>query len=86
MKRKLRIEELSVASFTTGEESTRERGTVRGMADTSPQVTLVYGSCAVIRTCDFSCQGVARTCVDTCANTCPFTCATCVTCQANLCP
>jgi hypothetical protein len=71
MKRKLRIDELSVASFTTQEES-KERGTVRGLADTTQQVTMVYGSCVALYTCEPSCQ--ARTCAATCGLTCPFTC------------
>lgn len=76
MKRKLRIEELSVTSFSTGEDDfARERGTVRGMADTSPHVTLVYGSCVVARdSCDASCQGIVRTCAETCPATCGITC------------
>ena len=77
MKRKLRIEELSVTSFSTGDELTQERGTVRGfIVDPNPVPT--EGTCAGLRTCDFSCQGVAMTCY--------ATCNTCFTCEARLCP
>ena len=92
MKRKLRIEELSVTSFSTEEDDiARERGTVRGMADTSPQVTVVYGSCALVRdTCDGSCQVIVRTCAQTCPGTCAITCddpsACNQTCVPALCP
>lgn len=75
MKRKLRIEELSVASFSTDEDGvTRERGTVRGfIADPNPIPT--DGTCAAFRTCDVSCQGIVRTCYATCDDpTCNPTC------------
>jgi hypothetical protein len=78
MKRKLRMEELSVSSFSTEEDAlARERGTVRGHGDIS------FGTCPGEPTCD-SCDNL-RTCADTCActsqtclRTCSFTCyATC---------
>lgn len=82
MKLKLRIEELSVASFST-EESTSERGTVRGFATAPTEPTA--DTCEGLRTCDFSCQGVARTCAETC-DTCYVTCHTCdVTCVRDTC-
>lgn len=82
MKRKLRIDELSVTSFSTDEDRlARERGTVRGLGDVS------YGTCRGERTCDDTCEGLrtcdgARTCADSCGcteRTCPeltcsFTC------------
>jgi hypothetical protein len=75
MKCKLRIEELSVSSFSTEEDGPARRGTVRGMADTSPQFTFVYGSCVLARdTCDGSCQVIVRTCAQTCPATCAITC------------
>lgn len=66
MKRKLRIEELSVTSFST-DDAARERGTVRGHGDVS------YGTCPGEATCD-SCD--LRTCADTCGDscTCQVTC------------
>jgi hypothetical protein len=76
MKRKLRLEELSVASFSTGEDGfERERGTVRGMADTGGATyTQAYVSC-VRDSCDPSCQGLARTCWATCDDhTCGGSC------------
>ena len=86
MKRKLRMEDLSVSSFSTeADEPVRERGTVRGHGDVS------FGTCRGEATCDDTCRGLRtcdglRTCADTCNcsnDTCPemtcnFTCyATC---------
>lgn len=70
MKRKLRIEELSVTSFTT-DEAAGERGTVRAFGDVSG------GSCPGEATCD-SCN--LRTCADTCGNSC-----SCVSCEVRTC-
>ena len=79
MKRKLRMEDLSVASFSTEEDGlARERGTVRGfMVDTQAPT---MDTCEGLRTCDFSCQGVARTCYATCDD---YSCLP--TCVARLC-
>ena len=59
MKRKLRIDELSVTSFST-DEGGGEQGTVRAHGDVS------YGTCQG----EPSCISCLRTCADTCGNTC----------------
>lgn len=70
MKHKLRIEELSVASFSTDEDgSTGQRGTVRGM-EPDPSYTQAFESCVVLETCETDCRSLVRTCMDTCAATC----------------
>jgi hypothetical protein len=69
MKRKLRIDDLSVASFPTGEEAfARRRGTVRGASGSDS-----YASCIVPETCIAECQ-VVQTRQNTCAPTCHATC------------
>jgi hypothetical protein len=75
MKRKLRIEELSVASFSTEPEDVPEqRGTVRGM-----QVPGTWQSC-------LTCYLNQYTCAQTCPRTCNVTCQTCITCVNAPCP
>ncbi|HYR06672.1 MAG TPA: hypothetical protein VEQ60_02810 [Longimicrobium sp.] len=74
MKRKLRIDDLSVTSFST-DANRQEQGTVRGHNQ-----DISFGTCPGEPTCD-SCNNL-RTCADTCqcsVNTCPrqtcyFTC------------
>lgn len=73
MKRKLRIDELSVSSFPTeAEEVPEQRGTVRGM-----QVAGTWNTC-------FTCA--QYTCIQTCPRTCHVTCQTCITCVNAPCP
>lgn len=68
MKRTLRIDELAVASFATGEEAfARQRGTVRGASGDT------YASCVSPETCVIECQ-VVQTRQNTCAPTCHVTC------------
>lgn len=75
MKRKLRIEELSVASFSTEADERREqRGTVRGM-----QLTITFYT-------KITCDAGQYTCAPTCPDTCHVTCRTCITCINAPCP
>lgn len=75
MKHKLRIEELSVASFSTeAEEPPEQRGTVRGMQIGGTLVTYV------------TCYLDQYTCARTCPNTCHVTCQSCITCVNAPCP
>lgn len=79
MKRKLRIDELTVTSFST-QEGRRERGTVRGHGDVS------FGTCWGEPTCDDTCAGL-QTCdnLRTCACESDATCGGSFTCYAS-CP
>lgn len=73
MKRKLRIEELSVASFSTEAGALKERGTVLGNAPTT--ATQVYVSCVQQYTCTpTECCSVVRTCQESCVGTCVVSC------------
>ncbi len=78
MKRKLRIEELSVATFSTEDDSTaRDRGTVRGFGDISFSTCpgeLTCDSCGNVRTCADTCGCSMVTCQRTCHFTCYFEC------------
>jgi hypothetical protein len=73
MKRKLRIDDLSVTSFST-DDGHGERGTVQGHSG-----DISFGTCPGELTCD-SCN--LRTCADSCGctegtcprHTCSFTC------------
>jgi hypothetical protein len=78
MKRKLRIEELSVASFSTGEGGQAERGTVRGF----DSFVLTVGTCWG-RTCDGRRTCGGDSCDETCYVTCDYTCN--VTCPITAC-
>jgi hypothetical protein len=75
MKRKLRIDELSVASFSTeADEAQEQRGTVRGM-----QIAGTWQTC-------LTCYVGQYTCAQTCPRTCQVTCQTCITCPNAPCP
>jgi hypothetical protein len=75
MKRKLRIDELSVASFPTeAEEVPEQQGTVRGM-----QIAGTWNTC-------ITCYAGQYTCAQTCPRTCHVTCQTCITCVNAPCP
>ncbi|HEX2080238.1 MAG TPA: hypothetical protein VHG08_21225 [Longimicrobium sp.] len=78
MKHKLRIEELSVASFSTEEDGlARKRGTVRGFGDVSFSTCpgeLTCDSCDDVRSCAGTCGCTERTCERTCDFTCYVSC------------
>jgi hypothetical protein len=75
MKRKLRIDELSVASFATEAEGPPEqRGTVRGM-----QIGTILQTY-------YTCYLGQNTCAQTCPQTCHVTCQSCITCNHAPCP
>lgn len=77
MKRKLRIEELSVSSFETeAEELPEQRGTVRGMQ-------IITGTLITKITCNLGQYTCAQTCPNTCPITCDYTCN--VTCPITAC-
>jgi hypothetical protein len=79
MKRKLKIEDLAVASFSTGEDDlAATRGTVRGAAasdgETQCGITLL-----VAESCVYLCAtGRGDTCYDTCGVTCESCAFSCV--------
>ena len=88
MKRKLRIEDLSVTSFSTEDAGAiiEGRGTVKGMA-INPPPTQQNISCIQQFTCGATeCCSIFRTC-DSCLGTCNFSCGgTCAdTCIQALC-
>lgn len=70
MKRKLRLDELSVTSFST-DDAGGERGTVHGHGDVS------YGTCPGEPSC--------ISCVRTCGDTCGDSCSCVVTCYVRTC-
>lgn len=77
MKHKLRIDDLSVTSFSTDEDGlARQRGTVRGMQQ--PVTPTFDQSCIALQTCDTACQSnVCATNLRTCGDTCNCTMQTC---------
>jgi hypothetical protein len=70
MKRKLKMDDLAVASFSTEEGFGRERGTVRGASGET--LAEPYESCVVAQTCVSPCSGVQTR--DTCYHSCGISC------------
>jgi hypothetical protein len=79
MKRKLKIDDLAVESFSTGKDDlARTRGTVRGASGyTNCGLTLIEESCA--SPCPIETHETCyRTCLDTCGVKCETRDASCV--------
>lgn len=62
MKRKLKIEDLAVVSFSTAEDMARARGTVHGASG----VTACWQSLLVPESCVYLCPRTQDTCYATC--------------------
>ena len=80
MKRKLRLDDLSVESFATAPDGGGARGTVRAQGVCGPPADTAYEIC-YSGSCQISCGGTCeRTCDNlTCAATCHLSCnPTCV--------